>query len=121
MPATPSRTEPPVAVRGAVTGVIGRAGELDAIERFLDVFAEGPAGLVLEGEPGIGKTTLWEAGIDRARARGLRVLRARPSGAEAELSFAALIDLLDGVDTDELHSLPEPQRRALEVALLRAE
>ena len=42
-------------------------------------------------------------------------------GADAQLSFAALIDLLDEVPDEELAGLPEPQRRALEVALLRAE
>ena len=77
--------------------------------------------LVLTGGPGIGKTTLWEAGIDGARERGLVVLLARPSGAEARLSFAALIDLFDGVDIGSLPGVPAPQRSALEVALLRAE
>ncbi len=51
----------------------------------------------------------------------MRVLSARPSGAEAQLSFATLIDLFDGVDTEELAALPAPQLRALQVALLRAE
>jgi DNA-binding CsgD family transcriptional regulator len=106
---------------GVVAGTIGRARELGTIERFLDTASGGPGVLVLEGEAGIGKTTLWEAGIDFARGRGLRVLSTRPSGAEAELSFATLIDLLDGVEPDELAALPVPQRRALEVALLRAE
>ena len=52
-----------------------------------------------------------------ARERGMRVLTARPTGAEAQLSFAALIDLCDGLDTS---GLPAPQRSALDVALLRA-
>jgi DNA-binding CsgD family transcriptional regulator len=77
--------------------------------------------LVLTGGPGIGKTTLWEAGIAHARERGLRVLVARPSEAEARLSYAGLIDLLGGVDGDELAVLPAPQRHALEAAILRAE
>src|SRR5262249_60938354 len=55
-----------------------------------------------------------------ARERGLRVLSARGSGAETRLSFAALIDLLDGIG-EELANLPPPQLHALEVALLRAE
>ena len=49
-----------------------------------------------------------------------RVLCARPSGAEAQLLFVALIDLFDGVDKGALQ-VPGPQRAALEVALLRAE
>jgi hypothetical protein len=50
----------------------------------------------------------------------MRVLVARASGAEARLSFAALIDLCDGVDVGELAGVPAPQLAALEVALLRA-
>ncbi len=77
--------------------------------------------LVLTGEAGVGKTTLWEAAIEAARSRGMRVLATRASSAEARMSFAALTDLLDGVDLSSLGSLPAPQRHALEVALLRAE
>jgi hypothetical protein len=51
----------------------------------------------------------------------MRVLSTRATGAEAQLSFAGLIDLLDGVTGEELAGLPAPQHRALEVALLRAE
>ena len=99
--------------------VVSRESEL----AVLCEFADNPArhSLVLRGGPGIGKTTLWEAGVDEARSRGLRVLAARPSGAEAQLSFAALIDLLHEVDSAELHGLPAPQLHALQVALLRAE
>ena len=93
---------------------VGREQELAALEAFLT----GPApALVLTGSPGIGKTTLWEAGIAAARAAGLRVLLARPNAAEARHSFAALIDLLDCVDTA---GLAGPQRAALDAALLRA-
>ena len=80
-----------------------------------------PHALVLSGGPGIGKSTLWEAGLETASEHGLHVLRARPSDAEAQLSFAALTDLLDGVDLAAVADIPAPQRRALEVALLRAE
>ncbi len=80
-----------------------------------------PRALVLTGGPGVGKTSLWEAGVEAARRRGLRVLRASGSGAETQLSFAALIDLLDGVDLEAIDGLPPPQRQALEVALYRAE
>ena len=80
-----------------------------------------PRALVLTGGPGVGKTSLWEAGVEAARDRGLCVLRASGSGAETQLSFAALIDLLDGIDLDAIDGLPPPQRQALEVALYRAE
>jgi DNA-binding CsgD family transcriptional regulator len=77
--------------------------------------------VVLAGGPGIGKTSLWDAGIAAARKNGFRALTARASCAEAELSFAALTDLLDGVELGSLDGVPAPQRRALEVALLRVE
>src|SRR5581483_366734 len=62
----------------------------------------------------------WLQAVASARQRGLRVLAARPSGAEVELTHAGLSDLLDGVDLGAL-GLPAPQRRALEIAILRAE
>ena len=83
--------------------------------------AKGSRGLVLTGGPGIGKTTLWEAGIAAARRRRVRVLSTRAREAPARLAFAGLVDLLDGVDSTELGELHTPQRRALEIAVLRAE
>ena len=101
-------------------GLVARESELHAISRLLS--SEGPVrALVLEGEPGVGKTTLWEQGVAWARERGLRVLVARSSEAEAGLPFAGLIDLLDGVDSEEVASVPAPQLRALDVALYRAD
>ena len=90
------------------------------LDGFLDGASSGRS-LVLTGGAGIGKTTLWEAGMHDAAERGLRVLSARASSAEAQLSFATLIDLCDGVDTGSLIGLAPVQRSALEVALLRAE
>ena len=104
----------------AISRVIGREPEFAVLSDFLEAGSSVRA-LVLSGAPGIGKTTLWEAGIEVARERGLRVLSARPSGAEARLSFAALIDLFDTIETGAMAGLPAPQRVALEVALLRAE
>jgi DNA-binding CsgD family transcriptional regulator len=102
-------------------GLYGRAAELDQIGRFLDDVPNGPAALLLEGPAGIGKTTLWAAGMDMARRRGWWVLSCRPVQSEAPLSFSALGDLFDAVPETALAGLPGPQRHALEVALLRAE
>ncbi len=99
------------------SGVVGRERELTTVQAFLEGGTDGT--LVLTGWPGIGKTTLWEAGVDAARRDGLRVLSARPSDAEARLVFGALIDVLDPVGAGELDALPAPQLEALEVALLR--
>ena len=116
-------TEPDGQVRetptqGAV-GAVGREPELAAISAFTR--DAGARAFVLVGEPGIGKTTLWEAGVAAARRSGTRVLVARPSDAEARLAFAALTDLFDAVDIEALRPCPEPQRGALQIALLRAE
>ena len=100
--------------------VVGRASELDAIERLLDSLEEGPAVLVLEGDPGIGKTTLVLAGIEMARERGIQVHACAGSSADARLAYAALADLYREVDTAALKDLPPPQRDALDAALLRA-
>jgi len=75
--------------------------------------------LFLVGEAGIGKTTLWEAGLDEARRRGHRVLLSRPVESESALSYAGLTDLLAGIDQAVFEDLPAAQRSALEAALLR--
>jgi len=100
--------------------VVGRERELGAVERLLDASGGAPRALVLEGAAGIGKTSVWQAALERATDRGFRALTCRPVEAEAKLSFASLADLLEPVVDDGLTELPEPQRVALEVALLRA-
>ena len=72
------------------------------------------------GEAGIGKTSLWLAGVEAAAARGYRILSSRPSEAETRFSFAGLTDLLGGAD-EIVAELPPIQRRALEAALLLGE
>jgi DNA-binding CsgD family transcriptional regulator len=104
---------------GMCADVVGRDAEPRTITRFLDSLAAQPQALVLEGEPGIGKTTLWLAALDQARQRGFRVLSCRPSAAEAHLSYASLADVLADVDDAVLEILPEPQRRAIDFVLLR--
>jgi DNA-binding CsgD family transcriptional regulator len=102
----------------AATRIVGREPDLAVLQDF--IAGDRPVGaLVFTGEPGMGKTTLWEAGIAEARDRGLRVLSARPSDAESLHSFGVLTDLFDGIDFGALAGVPAPQRRALEVALLR--
>ena len=101
--------------------VIGREEQLEAIGDFLSATEQGASLLILEGEPGIGKTTLWRRGIADASDRSHQILSASCVPAEARLSFAALGDLLADTIEVVLPELPAPQRRALEVALLLAE
>ncbi len=100
--------------------VVGRGNELSRLDAFMDDLAQGPTVLLLEGESGIGKTTLWKRGVATATERDWRVLSTRPAESEAKLSYAGLADLLDA-SRDVLQALPDPQRHALEVALLKAE
>jgi DNA-binding CsgD family transcriptional regulator len=102
-------------------GVIGRDEELAAIEAFLADVEKGPTALVLSGEPGIGKTILWEAGVAEAGGGCAYVLTCRGVEAEASLSFAGLSELLAPVFGEVADSLLPPRRRALEVALLLVE
>jgi hypothetical protein len=62
---------------------------------------------------------VWEAAIEAARAQGHLVLSCRLAESEAKLSYGALVDLVSDVGQEEFAVLPEPQRDALEVALLR--
>ncbi|MGH2477456.1 MAG: ATP-binding protein [Candidatus Limnocylindrales bacterium] len=101
--------------------MIGRADEATAIARFIDHVPGGPVGLLIEGEAGIGKTTVFHEAIRHANEQGYRVLQVRPAESEGDLSFAALTDLLGDTFDDVGDALPPPQRRALEVALLRRE
>jgi DNA-binding CsgD family transcriptional regulator len=100
--------------------VIGRESELAILYRFLDSIPASPGALLLSGEAGIGKTTVWREGLASALQRGYHTLSCGPVEAETRLSYAALGDLLEPVLEETLPTLPEPQRRALEVALLRA-
>jgi DNA-binding CsgD family transcriptional regulator len=97
---------------------VGRESELEAVETFLR--SERPRAVAIVGEPGIGKTTLWQEAVEHARARGARVLVARPTESEARLAFAGLADLLVDAPDELFERLPEPQRVGLDAALLRA-
>ena len=88
--------------------------------RFLDSIPTGPSALLLSGDPGIGKTTVWKEGLAGAQLRRYRTLSCGPVEAETRLSYAALGDLLEVILEEALPTVPEPQRLALEVALLRS-
>src|SRR5205823_7553419 len=101
--------------------LFGRDAELSTVDAFLTEARSGSSALVLEGEPGIGKTTLWKEAAQRAEAGGFTLLTSRPTEAEAKLPFAALTDLLELVAETTFEGLPGLQRRALEAALLQAD
>ena len=100
--------------------LIGRDEELQRVQRFLEAVPASGRALLIAGEAGVGKTSLWQSAVGRAQAAGMRVIAARPTEAETSFAHAALGDLL-GPHPEVLEDLPGPQRRALEVALLLTE
>jgi DNA-binding CsgD family transcriptional regulator/Tfp pilus assembly protein PilF len=104
----------------ASPAIFGREAEVAAVRAFVES-SGAPRALLLEGEAGIGKTTLWCEGVSRAAQVGRLVLQASPAEAEAGLAFAGLGDLLADVSNEARDELPEPQRWALAVALLEQE
>ena len=106
---------------GPSSTIVGRDPELHDVSAFLDRVESGPCALVIEGSAGIGKTTLWSAGVRAAQERGYRVLTARAAESEARLSYAALGDLLGSVSGDAFAGMPSPLRQAIDVALLRTD
>ncbi len=113
-----SRIELESASAEVVANVAGRGRELASLAAFLAEARARPAALVLEGQAGIGKTTLWRAGVELARQESFRTLTCRPASSEAQLSFAALGDLLEPLAPGVLEALPLPRRRVLASALL---
>jgi DNA-binding CsgD family transcriptional regulator len=108
-------------MRRIVFEVVGREDELASVAAFVDKVRDGPAALVLEGEAGVGKSTLWLAGVEHARTGGLCVLSSRPAEAERSLAHVGIGDLFEDVVDDVLSALTAPRQRALEVAMLRDE
>lgn len=100
--------------------LISRDAELSAVDALLGAVPSGTSVLILEGDAGIGKSTVWRAGIERARGRGFRVLSAHPVASESAAAYSSLAELLAGVDTGVLDELPAPQRLAIDRLLSRA-
>ena len=76
-------------------GLLEREHELARVTSVLEGAASGTgAALMVEGAPGIGKTSLLDAGADLAAGSGLAVLRARGGELERALPFGVARDLL---------------------------
>ena len=101
-------------------GLVSRPAEADCVATFVASAVREPAALIVEGEPGIGKTTVWLAALDRARELDFRVLSTRSAAVESGLAYASLADLLRGVEAATFDRLPRPQKVAIDQILLRA-
>ena len=91
---------------------MGRSVELRAITDLLDGARKGTSGvMVIDGEPGMGKTTLVTEAV--RKAGGFRTLHVDGLRSERSYAFGALHRLLLPV-IDRVGDLPAPQRLALE-------
>ncbi|WP_176561901.1 AAA family ATPase [Mycolicibacterium palauense] len=96
---------------------MGRSAESRILAGFLDPGRTDASALFIEGDAGIGKTTLWLDGLRLARERGFTVLAAQPAPAESTLDHGVLTDLLDQAypaSGEAWTSLRASQRLALE-------
>ena len=97
-PAAPAQT--------AVLPFIGRQAELDRIQAVYQQVGPDGRFLIIEGEPGIGKTRLAEAIVQSARQAGATVLTARGYEGETNLAYAPILQLLqDGIAGDQTGKL----------------
>lgn len=94
--------------------LFGRDTELKDLAALVDSL--GRSGILIEGEPGIGKSTLVEQTVAAATAAGSRVLRTAGVEAESNLAFAGLHQLLYPLRR-EFDALPPRQFEALATAL----
>ncbi|WP_426513444.1 AAA family ATPase [Dactylosporangium sp. McL0621] len=112
-----------------VVELLGRAEELELIDASLIGCSRVGAGLLLYGDPGIGKSALLDVAAARAETAGMRVLRA--SGVEFEAGIGlsvvhqliypirAWIDRLAAGHGDVLRQVLDlPQRTALDPVLV---
>ena len=100
--------------------LIGRTSERAAVLAALDGSADGCTAVLLTGEAGIGKTAIWESVVAERRVAGDLVLVSRATAAEARLPWVGLTDLVRGIPTTTLASLPEVQRRLWKSCLCNA-
>ena len=95
------------------SALIGRDAELAVLEALLADTAAGRGGTVLvEGEPGIGKTALLETGLASAQALGCQVLRGACDELTRRFPLSAMLSAL-GAQEDSA----DPRRAAVARAL----
>jgi DNA-binding CsgD family transcriptional regulator/tetratricopeptide (TPR) repeat protein len=101
--------------------VVGRSYESQAITGFLESAGTQPSALLIEGEAGVGKSTLWLAAIEKAGDRGFHTLSAGAPQAESVLEYGAVADLLADLAPEVFNGLPDVQKAVIDRVLLRAD
>ncbi len=103
-----------------VSAAFGLFGREDSLRVVNDILVTGGSVAAI-GDPGVGKSSLLRAASQLAKVRGRRVLSVTPTQFDQGLPFAGLAELIGQFPEGAAASLPGPQRRALAVALQRAE
>jgi DNA-binding CsgD family transcriptional regulator len=103
-----------------VSAAFGLFGREDSL-RVVDEILVSGGSVVTTGDPGAGKSSLLRAAAQLAKARGRRVFSVTPTQFDRGLPFAGLAELIGQFPEGAASVLPGPQRRALAVALQRAE
>jgi DNA-binding CsgD family transcriptional regulator len=103
----------PMAATAPTRGLYGRQAEIGGLGRAIDRAAAGHLAVVLiEGEPGIGKTRLLAAALEAARGRGLQVAAACAEELERGRPFGVIAEALGCV-----RSAADPRRAAIAALL----
>jgi DNA-binding CsgD family transcriptional regulator/tetratricopeptide (TPR) repeat protein len=95
--------------------VIGREREISALRDAVHDVASGGSAFLIDGEAGIGKSSLVTVVLQHANSRGVRAITTIGTLAESAEPYAALHMLLYPLRAG-IPDLPAPQRRALDVA-----
>lgn len=92
--------------QGLVGQLIGRQDELDRIQALVHRSIAGHGGIVVvEGEPGIGKTALLVAAARQATVSGMRIVRGEAKELEQRVPFAASASLSVRTKEQTTHSI----------------
>lgn len=75
--------------------LVGRERELDRIEELVASIDRGPRFVVISGDAGIGKTSLWRWASHCHRRAGHRTLVTRASEEDLNSPIVGLVDLFD--------------------------
>ncbi len=101
---------------GRTSGLVGRDALVAALRSHLTEPASRGGALLLVGDPGVGKTALLDAAAAAVSTADTRILRATGAQFEADVSFAALHQLLFPI-IDQVADLDTAHHQALSVAL----
>src|SRR5919201_2058106 len=104
-------------VIAADVDLVGRDDELVRLREFVSSMADGPRAMVVRGEAGIGKSTLWRAAINAEEVAAFTVLSARCVEAELPLALVGVSDLVQDALSGVADELADHERTALGVAL----